>query len=311
MAPAPPPLLEHIDADTLRVFCPAKVNLALSVGPPQDDGLHPIASWMVPIGFGDTLTLRRSEGFNQFAVNFAEDAPLREAMDWPLSSDLSYRAWQAVKEYTGRPLPMTARLEKRIPAGAGLGGGSADAAGMLDGLNEFFGLGISEDALLSIAGGLGSDVVFQLAARWRPGGALVSGTGGRITPLPKRDPVPLLLVLPGVHCATAEVYAAFDASASHEPRGADRAGIEALAAQSIGPGTELFNDLAPAACAVQPRVGAVMQALTTAGHTPHVTGSGSTVFAVLDNADTDTLEAARHTAQEATGCVTVLTRTAG
>lgn len=309
-----PPLLDRPDTETLRVFCPAKVNLALSVGAPRPDGLHPIASWMAPVGFGDTLTLRRNapdaaEG--ACTIRFAEDAPLPQPIDWPAERDLACRALRAVESRVGEPLPVAVELQKRTPAGAGLGGGSADAAGMLDGLNHLLGLGLSEDVLLTIAGKLGSDVVFQLAARWRPGGAVVSGVGEQVTPLTNREPVPLLLALPGVHCATAEVYGAFDKAAGDDPPVADLARVQSLADESLKPDTALFNDLAPAACAVKPPVAEVMQALASAGHAPHVTGSGSTVFVVLEKADSATLGDLRRAAEEATGCATVLTYTAG
>ncbi|XAL99484.1 hypothetical protein OT109_18130 [Phycisphaeraceae bacterium D3-23] len=307
---------EWIDDRTVRVQCPAKVNLALSVGAPHADGMHPIASWMVPIVLSDTLTIRRSfepGAPDTFKVRFAEDAPVRQPVDWPLESDLAYRAFCAVEERGIRDLPMEVDIEKRIPAGAGLGGGSADAAGMLVGLNMVFGLEMDGSTLMRIASRLGSDVMFQLSTQLIGSGAVVTGTGERIEPLPVQPRTPLLLILPPFGCSTPAVYRAFDeADGPSAPREPDADRVWDLVNQSLTPRSPLFNDLAKPACTVQPDLQQVLDKAHVLGLSPHITGSGSAVFCVLDGKmpshEADSM--ARNVA-EATGCAVVSTRTAG
>jgi len=285
MTGPPPKLATLIAADALALFCPAKINLALGVGPRNDVGMHPISSWMVPLAFGDTLELARLADADpsRFDLRFTEDAPIKGAIDWPLESDLAFRAHALLEQASGRKLPIAMKLRKRIPAGAGLGGGSANAAAMLDGLNRLFALGFDDEALAGFAGRLGSDVIFQLAARRHTSGAIVTGTGGVITPLPPAEPLQLILIFPGadVACGTAEVYRAFDATYTPRPL----PDPDAMMRLAIGPLGEasLFNDLEAPAIAVQPQVGVTLEHLRQLGLAPHVTGSGSTVFVIVEN----------------------------
>ena len=115
---------------TLR--CPAKINLALSVGGLDDNGLHPIASWMEPISFYDEITVVRDpEPPVVSDVVFADDAPRPQVVEWPIERDLAFRALTALRSAADAPWEAALHIRKRIPAGAGLGGGSSDAAGAL------------------------------------------------------------------------------------------------------------------------------------------------------------------------------------
>jgi len=122
------------DGTKLELLAPAKLNLALAVGPARaSDGMHPIASWMVPIGLCDTITMQRLDDSEESLFEIVNDpAALRVApIDWAVESDLAVRAVRAIEADAGRPLPVAMRVEKRIPVGAGLGGGSSDAAAAL------------------------------------------------------------------------------------------------------------------------------------------------------------------------------------
>jgi hypothetical protein len=125
----------HSMDDDLLVHAPAKLNLALSVGAPRPDGLHPLSSWMVTLGWGDSIYLRRRDpgSSSLFANVWAADAPHTPDLDWPLRSDLAWKAHAAIERAVGRQLPVRVRVEKRIPVGGGLGGGgqgdSAEAKG--------------------------------------------------------------------------------------------------------------------------------------------------------------------------------------
>ena len=109
-----------MSSDALTLRCPAKVNLALSVGAARaEDGMHPICSWMVTVEFGDTLTLTRSiTNDSSYEFFYANDAPSPQPIDWPLQSDLAFRAHGLIQRHVGEDLPVNMQLTKRIPAGA-------------------------------------------------------------------------------------------------------------------------------------------------------------------------------------------------
>jgi 4-diphosphocytidyl-2-C-methyl-D-erythritol kinase len=262
---------------TLRAH--AKVNLALSVGPPAPPrGYHPIASLFACIDLHDELTLARDEraGDAWLSIAWAGDAPRASAIDWPIEKDLCFRAHALLQERAGRALPVRAKLIKRTPVGGGLGGGSSDAASMLLGLRTLFDLRVSDDELIAIAGRLGSDIAFFIDGPHTPArGAIVTGFGERIERVTVK-PRELLLLVPSFGCPTGAVYQAFDRA----PVVLDEQRVRALVAQGV-PVSGLFNDLASPACAVEPRVRKIIDELAGAGVTAHVTGSGSTMF-VLD-----------------------------
>jgi len=264
--------------------CPAKINLALSVGSADGSGLHPIASWMVPIDFFDHLTVvAGSESAKRLDIRFAHDAPRTQEIDWPLEKDLAFRAMYAMRNATGETREASIHLSKRIPTGTGLGGGSSNGAGTLWALKHLFAPNLGLEDLMAIAGTLGSDVMFALHACARGGGALVEGYGEKIEAGHGPATTHMVLFLPDIHCATTTVYKAFDASAPSQPRPADPDRVRALArADRILPDT-LFNDLAEAACRVEPQLGEVRSMLRHLAQRPiHVTGSGSAMFALTD-----------------------------
>ena len=104
----------HSMDDDLLVHAPAKLNLALSVGAPRPDGLHPLSSWMVTLGWGDSIYLRRRDpgSSSLFANVWAADAPHTPDLDWPLRSDLAWKAHAAIERAVGRQLPVRVRVEK-------------------------------------------------------------------------------------------------------------------------------------------------------------------------------------------------------
>ncbi|MFW5681902.1 MAG: 4-(cytidine 5'-diphospho)-2-C-methyl-D-erythritol kinase [Phycisphaeraceae bacterium] len=276
----------HNDAPghRLRLACPAKVNLALSVGPPREDGMHPIASWMVALDFADTLMLDRLEPGepSSFRAAYDPSAPVPQAIDWPREKDLAWRAYEAVCETTGRQLPCGIELHKRIPTGGGLGGGSSDAAAVLVGVDRLFNLALDEERLREIAQRLGSDVAFLVDAVLGRGSALVTGTGETIEPMPPRAPLHLTLVIPPFGCPTGPVYRAFDQRA--ESAALDEARVRQLLSSGTLPGERLFNDLEAPAIAVEPRLGELLHNLQAVlDGEPRVTGSGSVCFALAES----------------------------
>lgn len=282
---------------SVTIDCPAKVNLALAVGPAAADdpkSLHPIASWMVAVDFHDRLTVTRravedsSPTPSTFSIAYADDAPSPRQIDWPVEDDLACRAHRLLEELADKPLPVVVNLEKRIPTGAGLGGGSSDAAGMIVAMDRLFSLGLDDGDRRRLADELGSDVHFALSALRGDTSAVVSGAGDVIEPVERDETgsIDLVLVLPYFGCPTGPVYAAFD-------RLADRKAMRTVVeihrqAQTFVPSSEdaLFNDLTLAAVEVQPRLKDLLDRLKDiAGHQVHVTGSGAACFLMTQSAD--------------------------
>ena len=259
------------------VHAPAKLNLALSVGPPGADRMHPIASWMVTLDFGDDLHLRMLDPGRDslYAVLWAKDAPRPTTIDWPIQKDLAVRAHLALQQHVGRPLPVRMKLEKRVPVGGGLGGGSSNAAAMLRGLRSLHGLAVSDDELREIARGLGSDVPFLV----RGGSAVVEGLGERLEHHAGVPDVHAVLAFPATACPTGPVYGKFDLMRPDAALQAAR--VRALAAAGAVAHDAPFNDLAEPAIAVAPVLADELSQLAAiTGRTAHVSGSGSTIFAL-------------------------------
>lgn len=270
-------------ADSIHILAPAKINLALTVGPPGPDRMHPIASWMVTIDLMDEIEITRRDTppMSLYAVAWHEDALRKPDIDWPMSTDLAARAHQALERHVGRELPVRLKVEKRIPPGSGLGGGSADAAAVLRGVNELFELGLTDTELARIGADIGSDVPFQVHG----GSAVVEGLGDRIESHEHLPEIDAVLILPDEQCSTAEVYGWFDDLA--EERGEKKMRSEEVkkcAAAPITPDTP-FNDLAEPALRSSPGLEAIIKAVSELAERPtHVTGSGAGLFVVCDEA---------------------------
>ena len=188
-----------MDRVRLRAF--AKVNYALEVCGLREDGYHDISTVMQSISLADEIELERADSGFEMLVE-----PTGSEIGPPEENTL-YRSWKLLRSLFDRELPVKVRLHKKIPAGAGLGGGSADAAAFLTGMNELYGLGLDLAALREIGDNIGADVPFCLSG----GTALAGGTGDVLTPLPPPPPHHLVLVKPSVSADTGEVYRAYDA----------------------------------------------------------------------------------------------------
>ena len=261
------------------MLCPAKLNLALAVGPPNPQGMHPIASWMLAIDWYDDLTLL--PGDRPDTIAFADDALRPEPVDWPLERDLAVRARQVLADARGQPIRVSIELRKRIPTGAGLGGGSSDAAGVLVGLNRLLGLNWPTDRLVEIAQPLGSDIAFFIHALQGHPAGLVTGQGEQFEPTPP-PALHACVMMPEAHCNTAAVYQAFDAQASLPPF--REAEVQHLARAARLDADDLFNDLASPAMQVAPPLAQAQLALTQHWQRPvHITGSGAALFTLADS----------------------------
>lgn len=260
------------------IEAPAKINLALAVAAPDGSGMHPIASWMAPINLCDTVRIERlDEGERRrLDICWAADAPRPSPIDWPPEKDLAARACAALEEKVGRSLPAAVTIEKRIPVGAGLAGGSSDAAAALIGMRSAHELELADSDLRAIAGSLGSDIAFFCP----PGAgaaAFVAGLGERIERI-ETPAAELLLICPPFGCNTGSVYRAYDDAPARRFREDE---IRALAAGARIETNALFNDLADAAVRVAPELGALRARAVEVAKAPvHITGSGSGMFVV-------------------------------
>ncbi len=250
----------------MRAEARAKVNLALAVDPPRPDGLHPLRSLMVSVSLADGLALAGAE-----EDHFELRGPGPAGKD-----NLAWRAVEAVREEAGRDDPVHLVLAKRIPAAAGLGGGSADAAAALTLTGAHYGLASSRTAAL--APRLGSDVPFCLVG----GLAVVSGAGEIVEPLAPAGGFALAIVVPPVELATSAVYAAWDRLDG--PEG------PAIAARHLPPALRdyapLANDLWPAARSLAPALDDWRAELAARWDRPvMLSGSGAALFAYFVDAD--------------------------
>lgn len=269
----------------MKILCPAKLNIALSTGTPAPgnnpgSGFHPIASWMVTVNLYDDLTVEKTAGESAFDIAWAEDAPQRSPIDWPVEKDLIYRGHQLIEQHVGRKLPVKVTLRKRIPVGAGMAGGSTDGAAMLKAINELYELKLPRQTLIDFAMELGSDLAFFFT----DGGALITGRGEGLEEVAAR-PMDVVLVLPPLHCPTGAVYRKFD-----ELRPGAQVG-EQHVREVIAGRAEPFNDLGEPAMAVEPRLRTLRDQLQAKlGRTLHITGSGAAMFIVArDAADAERL----------------------
>jgi len=236
---------------------PGKLNLMLHVLGRREDGYHLLQSVMRLIDYGDTLTFRVRED--------AVIARLNEVDGVPAECDLTVRAAQALQRAAGTRQGADITLEKRLPLGGGLGGGSSDAATALLALNHLWKTGFSRARLLELALGLGADVPFFVQGE----NALVEGIGERLRPL-ALPPAWYLVLCPPVAVPTARIFAHPDLKRDSKPIKMQR-----FSAEQAG------NDLEPVVCQEYPQVAQHLEWLRGAAPA-WVTGSGACVFAAFE-----------------------------
>ena len=239
---------------TVRVRAFAKLNLSLRVVGRRKDGYHEILSDVQTIDLADRIEIELG------------GASLRVENDLSMSGpDIAERAATSLLEHKGAALGVSIRISKGIPAGAGLGGGSSDAAAVLAILDRLTPPSLPFEVLCDIGAALGSDVpLFLHGGRIR-----MRGRGERVSRRPG-SPTWFVLVVPPVHCDTASIYARWDARARDE-----RTGEPALGE----------NDLLEPAMETHPALVPYHEAVASVGGLNRgMSGSGSTFYAVFDGA---------------------------
>ena len=256
--------------ELLDVSAPAKLNLFLHVVGRRADGYHLLESLFVLIDWCDTLHFERRD----------DDLLARHDLGEPLpENDLILRAARALQTHTGCRFGADISVLKRLPSGAGMGGGSSDAASTLLALNRLWGLGLTRAQLQPIALTLGADVPFFVGGH----NALVSGIGETLRPLP----VPrqrFAVIKPAAGVATQEIFAS--AELKRDSQTVILPGFVADDAMSrrLGDGFGR-NDLQPVAELVCPDVVQALQWVQVQFGNSRMTGSGSAVFARIGMGD--------------------------
>ncbi len=284
----------------VRLLAPAKINLHLRVGPLGADGFHPLLSWMTGVGLFDKLTLSAipqvlPKAGDQWVELQCDDASLpcdqnnlvvgagqmlASALEAPAARET--RAGQKRGDAAGRICRVSAALQKRIPTGAGLGGGSSDAASALRGLAKLWNAGLDRAALAGLSLSLGSDVPFF----FHGSSSLCRGRGQFVHPTPPPQPRWALLALPAIHVSTPAVYRTFDQMGlgdarplQEEPDWAAWAKLPARQLLEL-----LVNDLEKPAFAVARELGPLRQRLEAhLGQSVRMSGSGSSLFTLSDD----------------------------
>jgi 4-diphosphocytidyl-2-C-methyl-D-erythritol kinase len=264
---------EPMMVSEISTRAPAKVNLGLSVLGRRADGFHDILSVFQAISWYDEIRLMPND--RQLEMECSDP-------DLPTGpGNLAWRAAEAAKERFGIDSGVTIHLEKRIPVGAGLGGGSSDAAAVLRGLAQMWSIDAEEDEWLDVCAEIGSDVPFF----WRGGTAVVSGRGEVVDWLPSQKSLTLVVALPTVRVATAWAYGQL--SQPFPDSSAYRRRVEALATGSIDLPTlceKIGNDFQEPIEDVHPEIGRLRIDMLEAGaRTSLMSGSGSAVFGVFED----------------------------
>lgn len=257
----------------LGLPAPAKLNLFLHVTGRRADGYHELQSLMVPISLADTLDFE-----------LREDGRIDRTGDviGGIEQDLCVRAARLLKQESGTPFGVEIAVDKRIPAGSGMGGGSSDAATTLLALNRLWRLGWPRETLAALGARLGADVPFFLGG----GAAFVEGIGERLTPV--AWPTGWYAVIhPQVAVSTAEIFSAPELTRS--TKAMTIAAFSALRdnAQRDGSAVQPWvgaNDLEPVACRRYPVIEAAIAHLARFAPA-RMTGSGSAVFAAMASED--------------------------
>jgi 4-diphosphocytidyl-2-C-methyl-D-erythritol kinase len=256
----------------------AKINLSLRVLHRRPDGYHELRTVFQTISLGDRLTI-------EFRPGRGQRVELESSLDIPAEDNLVVRAARAVMAAAQIRGRVHFRLEKRIPAGGGLGGGSSDAAAVLLALPALAGRRVGLDVLSDLAAGLGSDVPFFLLG----GTAAGLGRGTEVHPLPDLPRLPGLLVFPAVSVSTAEAYRALDELTP--PSATCHTGKFQALTWCMGHGLTADNwsrlgenDFEPYAFERYPELGRIVRRLRRCGAAPAMmTGSGSSLFGLFRN----------------------------
>lgn len=253
----------------MQVEAYAKVNFTLEVFPLRGDGYHALRSLVVPVSLSDTLE-----------ITATEDRII--SSDSPYPDDLALKAAHLFRSHCQSPAMRIKgariHLVKRIPAGAGLGGGSADAAATLLALNDLWKVRLTRESLAEIAGGVGSDVPSLVLG----GPVVMEGRGEKVHKARDLQPVWLVIASRGVFSSTKEVYKNANSRVTDDPEILYNMLASLKKGDLQGVAAAFINDLAQSACALHPEIAQTMADMRAAGAIGvQMSGSGSSVVGLV------------------------------
>ena len=258
---------------SVHELAPAKLNLTLKVLPKRADGFHNIESIFQKIRLCDELTVARSAS--------AGCSLQVHGMELPAENTVQ-KAFSLFTEVAKIREGVSVDLVKHIPSGAGMGGGSSDAAALLRALNSLFSAGVPDEILVEIAGKVGSDVPFFLYGDC----AVVSGRGEVVRPICGRRDLSFVVICPDVHSSTKEAYALVDEwSMNNSVSKVDWPSLDELEGIYNKPVGEwnFANSFTQPLINRYPEIQGALAAITDSGADfADMTGSGSTVFGVFE-----------------------------
>jgi 4-diphosphocytidyl-2-C-methyl-D-erythritol kinase len=254
------------------IYSPAKINIFLKIeGRDKASGMHFLRSLFAPIDICDKLEIEESSSFSVVTEGISEKIPTEK--------NIVFKAYSALRTYIGKELPeFSVKIEKSIPTGAGLGGGSSNAAAFLKFVNEKCKLDLSLTQLVEIASKIGSDVPFFILGK----PAIVSGTGEKIetVELPESGKF-FVLVNPEIHVDTKLAYSLFDKTYP------DGGTSNRVPEQFSWEKDHIFNDFEEIVFSEFSEIAKVKTELELAGASKvFMSGSGSTLVAMTENEET-------------------------
>jgi 4-diphosphocytidyl-2-C-methyl-D-erythritol kinase len=261
---------------------PAKVNLQLAVGPLGADGFHEVTTVFQAISLFDDVTVETAAENNGISIQVTGQTSTGVPSD---SSNLAVKAATLMIKNYDLPSDINIKLKKEIPVAGGMAGGSADAAGVIVGLDSLFELGLSRDEMEMVGSKIGADVPFSICG----GVAIGTGRGDQITPALFKGSYNWVLALSGQGLATPSVYAECDrlreGLSISTPVVSEQLMQALRAGDAKALGKSLSNDLQPAACSLRPALRLVLDVGLDYGALGGiVSGSGPTVaFLVKDD----------------------------
>jgi 4-diphosphocytidyl-2-C-methyl-D-erythritol kinase len=260
----------------IRVRAHAKINLYLDVVGKREDGYHNLETIFHSIGLHDEVIIRKqaAKGITIHCDHVGVPCDSR---------NLAHRAAYLLGDAAGGIGGIAIDIQKRIPVAAGLAGGSANAAAVLHGVNELFGLGFTQTTLMQLGAQLGADVPFCLHG----GAAFGIGIGDQLTRLPALSDVPLLLLNPGIEIPTATVFKKLNFSLTTEEKRGIIIKTFLEKGDVISVGESLYNLLEVPVFSQYPEIAALKTELSaqTGVCGALMSGSGATVFAMMHNTD--------------------------
>ncbi len=259
--------------DSITVSAPAKINLFLKITGRRPDGYHDIDTLFEKITLSDTATFKKRESGIEI-VSDARDLPLGEA-------NLIHRAVCLLNKKYGRDLGVGVKLDKSIPIGAGLGGGSSDAAAALRAVNRLYALGACEEELREFAREIGADVPFFLSGASR---AVGSGRGDIMEEARASGKIRYLLLLPGFEISAKDAYEWADGRA-FDGSGSARGMLDSIENEDLRAASGMVrNDLEGLALSRDTRLGLLRDVMVKNGaYAAAVSGSGPALYGIFGN----------------------------